>query len=81
MAKKQLKVTDFTGGLNCYSDARDIKDNQFSQNFNASLDKYGVIRFTGAGQKHIINHPHTNTNFQPGGGLFSYASDYTPNML
>ena len=66
MPKQQLNITDFTGGLNCYSDARDIQENQFAQNWNASLDKYGVIRYTGAGTKHIINHPHTNTNFIPG---------------
>ena len=81
MPKQQLNITDFTGGLNCYSDARDIKENQFSQNWNASLDKYGVIRYTGAGTKHITNHPHTNTNFIPGGGLFAFGYDFMPNVL
>ena len=81
MPKQQLNITDFTGGLNCYSDARDIQENQFAQNWNASLDKYGVIRYTGAGTKHIINHPHTNTNFIPGGGLFSFGYDFMPNTL
>ena len=81
MPKKELVISDFSGGLNCYSDARDIEDNQFAQNWNASLDKYGVIRFTGAGEKHIINHPHSNTNFVPGGGLFSYSSDYSTNII
>ena len=81
MPKQELKITDFSGGVNCYSDARDIKDNEFSQNWNAGLDRYGIVRFTGAGKKHIINHPHTNTNFVPGGGLFSYSSDYMPNFI
>ena len=81
MPKQQLNITDFTGGLNCYSDARDIKENQFAQNWNASLDKYGVVRYTGAGTKHITNHPHTNTNFVPGGGLFSFGYDILPNIL
>ena len=81
MPKQQLNITDFTGGLNCYSDARDIKENQFAQNWNASLDKYGVVRYTGAGTKHITNHPHTNTNFVPGGGLFSFSQDILPNII
>ena len=81
MPKQQLNITDFTGGLNCYSDARDIKENQFAQNWNASLDKYGVIRYTGAGTKHITNHPHTNTTFVPGGGLFSFGYDELPNTI
>ena len=58
-----------------------IKENQFSQNWNASLDKYGVVRYTGAGTKHITNHPHTNTNFVPGGGLFSFSQDILPNII
>lgn len=81
MPKQQLNITDFTGGLNCYSDARDIKENQFAQNWNASLDKYGVVRYSGAGTKHITNHPHTNTTFVPGGGLFSFGYDEFPNTI
>ena len=26
MPKQEFHITDFSGGLNCYSDARDIKD-------------------------------------------------------
>ena len=81
MPKQQLNITDFTGGLNCYSDARDIRENQFAQNWNASLDKYGVVRYSGAGTKHITNHPHTNTTFVPGGGLFSFGYDELPNTI
>ena len=81
MPKEQLNISDFTGGLNSYSDSRDIKDNQFSQNWNASLDKYGVIRYTGAGVKNIINHPHTNSTFVPGGGLFAFSYDNYPNVI
>ena len=81
MPKQEFHITDFSGGLNCYSDARDIEDTQFSQNWNASLDKYGVVRFTGAGKKYIQNHPHINTGFVPGGGFFSYSSDYIDNII
>jgi len=81
MPKQQLKITDFSGGLNAFSDARDIQDTQFAQNWNASLDKYGVIRFTGAGVKYTTDHPHTNNNFVPGGGLFAFSTDISANVL
>ena len=29
MAKQVLEIKDFSGGLNCYSEARDLQDNQF----------------------------------------------------
>ena len=44
MAKKLLEVNTFSGGLNSYADARDIKDNEFAQNWNAVVDKSGIIR-------------------------------------
>ena len=75
MAKKVLKVTDFKGGVNSFADARDIADNEFAQNWNAALDKAGIVRFTGGGAKSVINLPHDNTNFEPGYGLFSTGID------
>ena len=81
MPKQQLKITDFSGGLNAFADARDIQDTQFAQNWNASLDKYGVVRFTGAGVKYTTDHPHTNNNFVPGGGLFAFSTDISANVL
>ena len=47
MPKQVLKVTNFKGGVNSVSDARDIEDNQFAQNWNAITDKDGVIRVSG----------------------------------
>ena len=44
MPKQVLQITNFAGGLNAYSDARDIEDNQFVQNWNAVVDKNGIIR-------------------------------------
>ena len=55
MAKQVLKVTDFKGGVNSLSDARDIEDNEFAQNWNASLDKTGVVRYSGGGIQEITN--------------------------
>ena len=70
MPKKILKITDFRGGVNSYSDARDIDDTEFAQNWNAALDKTGIVRYTGGGQQSITNLPHGNANFQGGYGLF-----------
>ena len=39
MPKKVLQVANFSGGLNAYSDARDIKDESFARNWNAIVDK------------------------------------------
>ena len=75
MAKQVLKVTNFKGGVNSLSDARDIEDNQFAQNWNAITDKDGVIRVSGGGNFYLQNIPHDLTTFQSGFGLFAISSD------
>ena len=81
MAKQILKVTDFTGGVNSYSDPRDIQDNQFAQNWNAALDKTGIVRYSGGGIKSITNLPQSNTKQINGFGLFRFSTDYSINSL
>ena len=81
MPKQVLKVTDFTGGVNSYSDPRDIQDNQFAQNWNAALDKTGIVRYSGGGIKSITNLPQDNTNQINGFGLFRFTTDYSFNIL
>jgi len=81
MAKQILKVTDFTGGVNSYSDPRDIQDNQFAQNWNAALDRTGIVRYSGGGIKSITNLPQDNTNQINGFGLFRFTTDYSFNIL
>ena len=80
MPKQVLKVTDFTGGVNSYSDPRDIQDNQFTQNWNAALDKTGIVRYSGGGLK-SIKATQSNTNQVNGFGLFRFTTDYTVNSL
>ena len=77
MPKQLLEVANFSGGLNCYSDARDIEDNQFAQNWNAVVDKAGIIRVSGMGQQYIDTDYHDSTNFQRGYGLFQFSTDYS----
>ena len=77
MPKQLLEVTNFSGGLNCYSDARDIEDNQFAQNWKAVVDKAGIIRVSGMGEEYIATDYHDSTNFQRGYGLFQFSTDYS----
>ena len=48
MAKKALVINKFSGGLNSYSDPRDIEDNEFQILDNACVDEQGIIRVSGA---------------------------------
>ena len=73
MAKRALTVTRFDGGLNCFSDARDIQDNEFFQSWNAVVDRAGILRMAGEGHSYISGLPHSqeysssSTNYiQPG---------------
>jgi hypothetical protein len=75
--KQVLQVTNFSGGLNAYSDARDIEDNQFVQNWNAVVDKLGIIRVSGMAEDSIQTDYFDNTNFQKGHGLFQFSTDYS----
>ena len=81
MPKQVLQITDFSAGLNCFSDARDIKDNEFAQNWNAVVDKAGVIRVSGMAEDSILTDFHNNSNFQAGYGLFQFSADYSLNEI
>ena len=84
MAKRTLTITKFDGGLNCFSDSRDIKDTEFFQNWNAVVDKSGIIRMSGEGHLYIEGLPHAqlhSENMQPGYGLFSFSTDYSLSQI
>jgi len=74
--KQVLQITNFAGGLNAYSDARDIEDNQFVQNWNAVVDKNGIIRVSGMAETTLGSEYFGSQNFKPGYGLFQFTSDY-----
>ena len=49
MAKKQvLQIKNFSGGVNSYSDPRDLKEGEFQILDNAAVDEEGIIRVSGA---------------------------------
>ena len=76
MPKRVLQVTNFSGGLNNYKDARDLDDNEFSQNWNAMVDTEGVIKVAGMASDSIYTDAFSNERFQRGYGLFQFKSDY-----
>ena len=81
MPKQSLEIKDFSGGLNAYSDARDIKDDQFAQLWNFSSSQAGILKIGGSLVQHIFGLPHNNSNFQSGYGLFATSVDTTPTVI
>ena len=81
MAKQVLEIKDFSGGLNCSSDARDIQFNQFSQLWNVSPSQAGILKIGGCLVQYIDNLPHNSSNYQEGYGLFAVSFDTTPTII
>ena len=81
MAKQVLELNNFAGGLNAYSDARDIGDLEFAQNWNAVVSKAGIIKVAGMALPEIETEYITNENFQDGRGLFQFSSDYSLSVM
>jgi len=81
MPKQSLEIKDFSGGLNCYSDARDIQDTEFAQFWNVTSSQKGILKVGGSLVQHIYGLPHSNTNFQVGYGLFSTGVDYSLGVI
>jgi len=81
VAKQLYEMKNFSGGLNAYADPRDIEDSQFSQNWNAVVDKDGILRVVGSAVEHINAKQVLNNNFQSGFGLFQFGVDYGWNAL
>lgn len=79
MPKQSIEISDFSGGLDAISDPRDIKDNQFSKNWNVIVDRNGVLRLAGRGQHEIPASMFSNEKFQEGFGLFQFSVDYSIN--
>ena len=79
MARKQvLQINKFSGGVNSYSDPRDLEENEFQILDNASVDEEGVIRVSGGLEvKNNIDISSIGDSlYLPGEGLFGYSTDY-----
>jgi len=73
MPKQLYKITQFHGGLNSNSDARDIAENELSEATDVMVDELGKIRMMGGTiAQGAANRPNAIT---PGYGLFQFSHD------
>ena len=73
MPKQLYKITQFHGGLNSNSDARDIAENELSEATDVMVDELGKIRMMG-GTTAQGTAARTNA-ITPGYGLFQFSQD------
>lgn len=82
MPKEVTHLSDFSGGVNTKSDAKDLEENQVYLLLDAMVDKPGIVRHQGG-------FPQTTTYWgtswqssagkvKPGRGLFHFNADYSP---
>jgi hypothetical protein len=77
MARQQLVLNNFSGGVNNVKDSRDINDNECAKAVNVMFDKQGAIRTAGSFDTHVTsNLSGDSSDNQPGNGLFYFESDY-----
>tara|TARA_R110002096_G_scaffold315302_6_gene509628 strand:- start:658 stop:3186 length:2529 start_codon:yes stop_codon:yes gene_type:complete len=74
MPKQLYKITQFHGGLNSNSDARDIAENELSEATDAMVDELGKIRLMGGNTAHSTMAARAN-QISPGYGLFQFSHD------
>ena len=73
MPKQLYKITQFHGGLNSNSDARDIAENELSEATDVMVDELGKIRLMGG---NTAQGAAARTNqISPGYGLFQFSHD------
>ena len=80
MPKQLYKITQFHGGLNNNSDARDIAENELSEATDVMVDELGKIRLMGGIAQHYnytntANNPNNAATINPGYGLFQFSHD------
>jgi|10_taG_2_1085330.scaffolds.fasta_scaffold02948_10 hypothetical protein len=74
MPKQLYKITQFHGGLNNNSDARDIAENELSEATDVMVDELGKIRMMGGVVAHAAGASVTAV-INPGYGLFYFSHD------
>ena len=80
MPKQLYKITQFHGGLNSNSDARDIAENELSEATDIMVDELGKIRLMG-GINTSTDPPDNAAVINPGYGLFQFSHDRTGGHL
>ena len=81
MPKQLYKITQFHGGLNSNSDARDIAENELSDATDVMVDELGKIRMMGGIKAHDAPGAATVSGITgtitSGYGLFQFSHDRT----
>ena len=83
MPKQLYKITQFHGGLNSNSDARDIAENELSEATDVMVDELGKIRMMGGTTAHVAGTPEDDQatgwvgTLISGYGLFYFSHDRT----
>jgi len=75
MPKQLYKITQFHGGLNSNSDARDIAENELSEATDVMVDELGKIRLMGGEATHGTIQAQNDSEINPGYGLFQFSHD------
>ena len=82
--KDVLQIKNFSGGVNSYSDPRDLQENEFQILDNAAVDEQGIIRVSGGLElKNNIDLSDDGVDSIlsiAGKGLFSHRTDYIYNI-
>jgi hypothetical protein len=75
MPKQLYKITQFHGGLNSNSDARDIAENELSDATDIMVDELGKIRLMGGSTTSGVEPPANAAVITSGYGLFYFSHD------
>ena len=81
MAEKAiLNISNYSGGLNNHTNAKDIEGNQMQNIDSLSIDTPGKLKVMGATADEGTTLTISNSNFTPtvGNGLFYFKSDKDP---
>ena len=85
MPKQVIQIKKYSGGLNSYSDPRDLKEDEFQVLDNAAVDEEGIIRVSGALELKdnidLSDDEVTSSLAKSGKGLFSHRTDYVGSYL
>lgn len=79
MPKKVYRIRKFEGGLNEYSDPKDLQEGQFASAQDVSFDKLGQARNIGVGTEDTDISRLDGNSITVGHGLHAYSSGYTFN--
>ena len=75
MPKQIYKINQFHGGLNTNTDKKDLADNELTAATDIMVDKVGVVRNMGDGDRYSQTLFDRSVTLSPGYGIFSFQHD------